>query len=100
MFTHHQLSVYQKAMAISANAEAFSAPWGGRHAMVDPFCRASESIVINIAEGARLTSAPGFEGPLDKVSDKGTTSEILQMSKLQRRPTEACRPSARTRRDF
>ena len=57
MLTHHKLNVYEKALALAASAEPFSASWGKQHAIVEHFCRASESIVLNIAEGARLVSA-------------------------------------------
>ena len=59
MFTHHKLKVYEKAVVFAAAAEEFSAPWGKRHAIVEHFCRASESIVLTIAEGARLPPSPG-----------------------------------------
>jgi four helix bundle protein len=65
MLTLHKLKVYEKALALSANAEAFSASWGRRHAIVDHFRRASESIVLNIAEGSRLVSGPEKTRTLD-----------------------------------
>jgi len=65
MLTHHRLKVYEKALALGAGAQEISACWGKRHAIVDHFCRASESIVLNIAEGARLVSAPDKAKALD-----------------------------------
>jgi four helix bundle protein len=65
MLTHHRLKVYEKALALSADAEEFSGSWGRRHAIVDHFRRASESIVLNIAEGARLRSGPDKARTLD-----------------------------------
>src|SRR2546428_12939419 len=56
MLTHHRLKVYEKALALGAEAQELSAPWGRRHAIVEHFRRASESIVLNIAEWARLVS--------------------------------------------
>ena len=56
MLTPHPLKVYEKALALGASADALSASWGKRHAIVEHFLRASESIVLNIAEGARLQS--------------------------------------------
>jgi 23S rRNA-intervening sequence protein len=58
MLTHHRLKVYEKALALGAGAEELSAGWGKRHAIVDHYRRASESVVLNIAEGARLLSRP------------------------------------------
>src|ERR1051325_6273377 len=65
MFTHHKLKVYAKALAFAAGAQELSAGWGRRHAIVDHFGRAAESIVLNIAEGARLMSAPDKSRTLD-----------------------------------
>ena len=58
MLTHNKLKVYRKALAFGACAEEFSASWGRRHAIVDHFLKAAESVVLNIAEGARLLSGP------------------------------------------
>ena len=65
MLTHHTLKVYQKALALGASAEVRSASWGRRHAIVEQFRRASESVVLNIAEGARLHSGPEKAKALD-----------------------------------
>jgi four helix bundle protein len=65
MLTHHRLKVYEKALALGAGAEELSASWGRRHAIVEHFRRASESLVLNIAEGARLMSGPDKARTLD-----------------------------------
>ena len=65
MLTHHRLKVYEKALALSADAEVLSGSWGRRHVIVEHFRRASESIVLNIAEGARLRSRPDKARTLD-----------------------------------
>jgi four helix bundle protein len=65
MLTHHRLKVYEKALALCTGAEALSGSWGRRHAIVEHFRRASESIVLNIAEGARLISGPDKARALD-----------------------------------
>jgi len=70
MFTHHKLKVYRKALECAGSAERLSSGWARKHSFVDHFCRASESIVLNIAEGARLLSGPA-DKVSDKVSDKG-----------------------------
>jgi len=59
MFTHHKLKVYRKALESAGFAERLSSDWTRKHSFVDPFCRASESIVLNIAEGARLGTNHG-----------------------------------------
>jgi hypothetical protein len=48
MLTHHKLKVYQQALALAASAEALSASWGRRHAIMDHYGRAAESIGLNI----------------------------------------------------
>ncbi len=65
MLTHHKLKVYEKALALGSCAEDLSACCGTRHAIVDHFRRASESIVLNLAEGARLAFGAGKAKALD-----------------------------------
>jgi len=65
MFDLHQLKVYEKALALCASAETLRATWGRRHAICDHFRRASESIVLNLAEGARLRSGADRARVLD-----------------------------------
>jgi four helix bundle protein len=65
MLNHYKLKVCEKALALGASAESFSASWGKRHAIVEHFCRASESIVLNIAKGARLQSSRDKARTLD-----------------------------------
>ncbi len=65
MLSHQKLKVYEKALTVAAGAERLSADWGKRHAVVDQFCRAAESIVLNIAEGSRLRSGPDKARTLD-----------------------------------
>jgi four helix bundle protein len=54
MFPHEKLSVYGKALEFVADASACAARWDKRHAVVDQFGRASDSLVLKLAEGARL----------------------------------------------
>jgi four helix bundle protein len=56
MFSHEKLKVYEKALVSVANLARCAASWDKRHAVVDQLLRASESVVMNIAEGARLLS--------------------------------------------
>jgi four helix bundle protein len=65
MFTHHNLKVYQKALWFVASVESLSIHWKKSHSFVDHLTRASESIVLNIAEGARPLSASGKVVRLD-----------------------------------
>ncbi len=65
MLTHHNLKVYEKALVLAAGAEELSGGWGSRHAIVDHFRRASESIVLNLAEGARLGAGQAKAKTLD-----------------------------------
>ena len=54
MFSHQKLKVYGKALASVTSLTQRSAAWDKRHAVVDQLVRASESVVLNLAEGARL----------------------------------------------
>ena len=65
MFRHEKLHVYGKALAFVAAASTFSASWDKRHAVVDQFGRAAESLILNLAEGARLRSGPSKVRALD-----------------------------------
>ena len=65
MLSLHRLKVYEKALTVAAKAQEVSACWGKRHAIVDHFRHAAESIVLNIAEGARLRTAPDKARMLD-----------------------------------
>lgn len=57
MFSHEKLKVYDKALASVARLAQLSTSWDKRHSVLDHLLRASESIVLNIAEGARLWTA-------------------------------------------
>ena len=65
MITHHKLKLYRKALECAGSAERLSSGWARKHSFVDHFCRASESMVLNIAEGARLLSGPAKLMTLD-----------------------------------
>lgn len=65
MLSHHKLKVYEKALALGAGAQEFSVCWGRRHAIVEHFRRASESIVINIAQAASLHGGRNQANTLD-----------------------------------
>ena len=65
MLTHHKLKVYDKALVVGAYACQLSASWGRRHAIAEHYRRAAESVVLNIAEGARLKSGADKTRTLD-----------------------------------
>jgi four helix bundle protein len=65
MFSHEKLTVYDKALGSVARLAQLSVLWNKRHAVVDQLLRASESIVLNIAEGARLWTAGAKQHQLD-----------------------------------
>lgn len=65
MFSHQRLKVYDKALASVAHLAQHSASWDRRHCVVDHLLRASESIVLNLAEGARRWSAGHKQHSLD-----------------------------------
>ena len=57
MFSHEKLQVYQKALNCVADLAQHSCSWDNRHAIVDHLTRASESILLNLVEGARQRGA-------------------------------------------
>jgi len=65
MFAHEKLKVYDKALVAVANLVEYSAAWDRRHAIVDQLNRASESIVLNLAEGARLRGTANRQHVMD-----------------------------------
>jgi hypothetical protein len=54
MFSLDKLKVCDKALANAASLAQQSRSWDKRHAVTDQLLRASESFVLNLAEGARL----------------------------------------------
>jgi len=58
MFSLEKLKVYERALASVASLGQLSSQWDKRHAVVDQLLRASESVVLNIAEGARRHGSP------------------------------------------
>ena len=65
MFSLEKLKVYDKALASAASLAQHSCSWDKRHAVADHLLRASESVVLNLAEGARLRSAGKRQHVLD-----------------------------------
>jgi hypothetical protein len=57
VFSHEKLNVYQKTLTCVAGLARHSRSWDKRHAVVDHLLGDSESIVLNLAEGARLRGA-------------------------------------------
>ena len=65
MFYHEKLQVYVKALAFVSKATAWTGAWDKRHALVDQSSRATESIVLNLAEAARQQGTPARLRTLD-----------------------------------
>jgi four helix bundle protein len=65
MFSLDKLKVYDKALTKAASLAQHSRSWDKRHAVTDQLLRASESFVLNLAEGARLRSAGKRQHLLD-----------------------------------
>ncbi len=57
-FAHEDLQVYGKALAFATKASAWTSSWSKRHALVDQFSRASESLLLNLAEAAHRHNGP------------------------------------------
>ena len=68
MFSLDKLKVYDRALASTASLIQLSAGWDKRHAVVDQLVRASESVVVNIAEGARLRGIANRQHVMDYAS--------------------------------
>jgi len=58
MFAHEKLQVYCRTLDFAAAAAVWTSAWDKKHALVDHFSRASESLVLNLAEAARQRGAP------------------------------------------
>ncbi len=71
MLAHEKLQVYGKAIAFVASASALSGTWGKKHAVVDQLERASESLILNLADSARFGSAPSKLKALDYALGSG-----------------------------
>ncbi len=71
MLAHEKLHVYGKALAFVAAALTLSGTWSKKHAVVDHLDRASESLILNLAEGARLRPAPSKLRALDYALGSG-----------------------------
>jgi 23S rRNA-intervening sequence protein len=56
MLAHEKLHAYGKSLAFAAAASVFMADWENKHAITDQLGRATDSLVLNLAEGARLQS--------------------------------------------
>lgn len=56
MFAHEKLEVYQKSLSFVAAASDLVLQWDRKHAVTDQLDRASDSLVVNLAEAARLRS--------------------------------------------
>ena len=54
--THRKLNVYAKSLAFFGVADGWLHQRGHRHSVLDQLGRASESVVLNLAEGSRLRS--------------------------------------------
>lgn len=59
MLAHEKLHVYGKALDFAAEAAVLASNWDKKHAVGDHFVRASESVVLNLADAARLQLARG-----------------------------------------
>lgn len=65
MFSLEKLKVYDRALTSVASLAQLSTSWNKRHAVVDHLMRASESVALNIDEGARLRGSPQRQHMLD-----------------------------------
>ena len=65
IFSHEKLVVYQKGLAFVGLAESLVSAWDKRHAITDHLSRASESIVMNIAEASRTHSQDARQTAID-----------------------------------
>jgi four helix bundle protein len=90
MFPHEKLRVYGKALAFAAAVSGFSATWSRKHAVVDQLDRASDSLILNLADSARLRSGPSKQRALDYTIGSGLEcAACLDIAKLKHLLTES-----------
>src|SRR6185503_19395467 len=89
MLSHQKLKVYGKGLAVVASLAKHSAAWDQRHAVVDQLCRASESIVLNLAEAARLDSPTQKQQLLDYAVGSALECAACLDSRLYRQVDKA-----------
>jgi four helix bundle protein len=58
MFDHEKLQVYDKSLIFAAKVTGWTATWDKKHALVDHLSRATESILLNLAEAVRQGGIP------------------------------------------
>jgi four helix bundle protein len=71
MFAHEKLHVYGKTLSFVAAASTLCATWNRKHAVVDQLDRASESLLLNLVDSARLPSGPQKLKALDYTLGSG-----------------------------
>jgi len=64
-FAHEKLTVYHKVVTFLGCADDVLKAWNRKHAFVDHFARASESILSNLVEAVRLRSGPRKQRSMD-----------------------------------
>jgi four helix bundle protein len=90
MFPHEKLRVYSKALTFVAAVSGFSATWNRKHAVVDQLDRASESLILNLADSARLRSGPSKQRALDYTIGSGLEcAACLDIARLKHLLTES-----------
>jgi hypothetical protein len=65
MFSPEKLRVYDRALACVASLAQLLGCWDKRHAVVDQLLRASESVLLNLVEAARLRASGQRQHVLD-----------------------------------
>ena len=56
-FPHEKLDVYKKSLQFGQLSESITASWESRHCVKDHLARASESMIVSLAEGSSVSSA-------------------------------------------
>jgi four helix bundle protein len=78
MFALEKLKVYDKALTSAACLAQCSGLWDKRHSGSDQLLRASERIVLNLAEAARLRSAAKRQHQLDYTFGSATEGSVVR----------------------
>jgi four helix bundle protein len=71
MLPHEKLQVYSKGLAFVASVCGHSSGWSKKHAVVDQLDRASESLILNIVDGAKFSSTASKVKALDYAIGSG-----------------------------
>lgn len=82
--SHERLTVYQRATSLVADVEELLCAWDPKHAVVDHLSRATESVLVNIAEGCRVQAIDAKLNAVDySLGSTGECAACLDIAVLK-----------------